>query len=594
MRIFIPYDADLLKKFMGKEELDEEQLAFVHDAVWSKLFHVAICDHTYKAIKLCRPGFEKEAEENDRLISILEAQEKTIEFQVDGARCETKFTRDQFEKHVFDQAIEHWKESLSIGGQFQKDPDPKKEEENRKEAEGHAKDYSDRGITIVNELRKRVQYIDDKPLEKKYVLVMLPYPSGAGLHVGHAYGYFVMDSYCRWLRHQNHEVFQPFGYDAFGLPTENYARQVGRPPEEVTQENINNFRGQIRRANTQFEERLITSDPSYQKWTQWVFTQMLERGIAYKAERSEPYCPSCKTVLAKSEIKGYSNIILEDDPSARCKRCNTKPEWTSTSQWFFRITDYKQRLIDGLDHIDYPESTKVQQRHWLENLTDWCVSRQRKWGCPIPVEGETDTLDTFVDSSFYYVRYCDPTNEEQLCAPEKYQQVDLCVGGAEHACAHLIYARFVHMFLYDIGVVPYPEPFKKVLHNGMITKDGYKMSKSIGNVVDPDDYDPRALRMYLMFIGPYTESADWNDRGVVGVTRFLNRFEEWMGKSGGDRIDKEIDAFEAQLNKDTAAFKFNKVVSGFMTFLNAHKNKSLVPSQRARLTRLLNIYAPTS
>lgn len=427
--------------------------------------------------------------------------------------------------------------------------------------------------------------------DSKYILVCFPYPSGDGLHVGHAYNYFIIDSYCRWLRHKGHEVFQPFGWDAFGLPAENYARKVGRDPADVTKENIVRFRAQMKRGNTQFQELLSTSDLSYQKWTQWIFMQMLERGLAYKTERKEPYCPSCETVLAKSEIKGYSNIVLEDDPSARCKRCNSTPRWTSTSQWFLKITDYKQRLIDGLDHIDYPESTKAQQRHWLENLTDWCVSRQRRWGCPIPVEGETDTLDTFVDSSFYYVRYCDPTNEQQLCAPEKYKQVDICIGGAEHACAHLIYARFVHMFLYDIGAVPVLEPFKKVTHQGMITKDGHKMSKSVGNVVDPDKYDPRALRMYLMFIGPYTEGGDWNDRAIGGVEKFLRRFETWMSKHGDDAID--IDKFEAQLDRDTEAMKFNKVVSGFMILLNENKHKSLNKEQRARLSALLNNYAPT-
>lgn len=427
-------------------------------------------------------------------------------------------------------------------------------------------------------------------LDRKYILVCFPYPSGDGLHVGHAYNYFIIDSYCRWLRHKGHDVFQPFGYDAFGLPAENYARKVGRNPADVTKENIARFRQQMERGNTLFDERLITSDPSYQKWTQWVFTQMLEQGLAYKEERKEPYCPSCETVLAKSEIKGYYNTIIEDDPSARCKRCNSKPNWVSTPQWFLRITAYKQRLIDGLDHIDYPESTKAQQRHWLENLTDWCVSRQRKWGCPIPVEGETDTLDTFVDSSFYYVRYCDPANEHQLCAPENYRQVDICVGGAEHACAHLIYARFVHMFLYDIGAVPTPEPFKKIVHQGMITKDGHKMSKSIGNVVDPNAYDPRALRLYLMFIGPYTEGGDWNDRAIGGVEKFLRRFDAWMEKEGDEAAD--IDAFEAQLDRDAAAMKFNKIVSGFMIFMNNNKNKALSPEQKMRLRNLLNIYAP--
>lgn len=423
-------------------------------------------------------------------------------------------------------------------------------------------------------------------MSSKYILVCFPYPSGDGLHVGHAYNYFIVDSYCRWLRHKGHEVFQPFGYDAFGLPAENYARKVGRDPADVTKENIARFRQQMQRGNTAFEERLITSDPSYQKWTQWIFTQMLDRGLAYKAKREEPYCPSCETTLAKADIAGVGMV----EKGWTCRRCDSLVEHRQTEQWFLRITDYKQRLIDGLDHIDYPESTKAQQRHWLENLTDWCVSRQRKWGCPIPVEGETDTLDTFMDSSFYYVRYCDPNNEEQLCAPEKYKQVDICVGGAEHACAHLIYARFVHMFLYDIGIVPCLEPFKKVIHQGMITKDGHKMSKSIGNVVDPDKYDPSALRMYLMFLGPYTEGGDWNDRAISGVIKFLRRFSAWMEKEGDDTID--IDTFEAQLDRDTAAMKFNKIVSGFMILLNQNKHKSLTKEQRMRLTALLNNYAP--
>lgn len=416
-------------------------------------------------------------------------------------------------------------------------------------------------------------------VDSKYILCMFPYPSASALHVGHAFNYFVMDSYCRWLRHKGHEVFQPFGYDAHGLPTELAAQKQGRDPSEIAIENITKFRSQMEHGNTQFQELLSTSDPSYQKWTQWIFLQMLERGIAYKAAREEPWCPSCNTVLAKSQIQGK-----------RCERCGTETEQRSTEQWFLRITDYKQRLIDGLDHIDYPNSTKAQQRHWLENLTDWCVSRQRKWGCPIPVEGETDTLDTFLDSSFYYVRYCDPTNDEQLCAPEKYKQVDLCVGGPEHACGHLIYARFVHMFLYDIGAVPVEPCFKRVVHQGMITKDGAKMSKSTGNVVDPDNYDPRALRMYLMFIGPYTEGGDWNDRAIGGVEKFLRRFQEWMSKEGDGTID--IDAFEAQLEKDTMAMKFNKVVSGFMILLKENKDRALTKEQRERLTNLLNIYTP--
>lgn len=423
-----------------------------------------------------------------------------------------------------------------------------------------------------------------------YVLTMFPYPSGDGLHVGHAYNYAVMDTYCRWLRLMGEDVFQPFGYDAFGLPAENYAKKVGRDPQEVTTENIERFRGQMKHMRTQFQERLVTTDPSYQQWTQWLFLRLKERGLAYKAVRKEPYCEKCGTVLAKSELGGYSNIILDDDPSAYCKRHGSVIEWREIQQWFFRITAYKQRLIDGLDAVDYPEGTKAQQRKWLDGLTDWSVGRQRKWGCPIPVEGESDTLDTFVDSSFYYVRYCDPNNPDQLCAPEKYQQVDLCVGGPEHACQHLIYARFIHYFLCDIGVVPVEEPFKRVVHQGMITRNGAKMSKSTGNVVRPDDFDPAELRMHLMFLGPYTEGGDWNDNAIKGVSRFLRRMNEWLSAPGNDEID--ITALRNSMDRRVRALQFNTAVSDWMKFYNANKHKSPSAACASAVREMLNCFAP--
>ena len=224
----------------------------------------------------------------------------------------------------------------------------------------------------------------------QYVCVMFPYPSGQGLHVGHYYNYAIADSYCRWMRSQGTEVFQPFGYDAFGLPAENYARKIGGDPRTVTCDNIERFRAQMQRMNTQFDERLVTSEPDYIRWTQWVFSLLHERGLAYKAWSDVNWCSGCQTVLANEQASGGS-----------CDRCGTAVVQKSMNQWFFKITDYKERLIANLDHIDYPASTIKQQRAWLKNLRDWCVSRQRSWGCPIPVEGETDTLDTFVDSSFY-------------------------------------------------------------------------------------------------------------------------------------------------------------------------------------------------
>lgn len=421
-------------------------------------------------------------------------------------------------------------------------------------------------------------------------MVMFPYPSGDGLHIGHAYNYAVMDTYCRWLGLMGENVFQPFGYDAFGLPAESYARKVGRDPADVTKENLERFRLQMAQMRTQFDERLVTTDPSYVKWTQWLFLKLKEHNMAYKAKRKEPYCHQCGTVLAKSEITGHYTEIMQGDPSARCRRHGSVIEWREVDQWFFRITSYKQRLIDGLDTVDYPEGTKTQQRHWLDNLVDWSVGRQRKWGCPIPIEGETDTLDTFVDSSFYYIRYCDPTNDKQLCAPDKYRQVDLCVGGPEHACQHLIYARFIHYFLYDIGVVPVEEPFKKVVHQGMITRNGAKMSKSTGNVVDPSAYNPDELRMCLMFIGPYTEGGDWNEGGIKGVSKFLRRIRSWIKETGDDAID--VTLLKKRMDKRVRALQFNTAVSDWMKFYNENKSKRPRKEDAERIEAMLECFAP--
>jgi leucyl-tRNA synthetase len=375
-------------------------------------------------------------------------------------------------------------------------------------------------------------------------------------------------------------VFQPFGYDAFGLPAENYAKKVGREPREVTLENIEKFRHQMFDMNTNYQELAVTCMPEYYKWTQWLFTKLLEHDLAYKSTGDVNWCPSCETVLANEQVK-----------EGKCERCSTVTDMKNLEQWYFRITKYRDRLIKNLDWIDYPEKTKAMQRHWLETLRDWCVSRQRKWGCPIPIEGETDTLDTFVDSSFYFIRYCDPNNETELCSKSKYKQPDLYVGGSEHACMHLIYARFINMFLYDIGIISEEEPFKRVVHQGMILNDGIKMAKSKGNVVDPGSYDADELRFYLMFIGHYFDGGSWSDQNIEGVRRFIRRFATWMNEEGMDTLD--LDTFDIQVSKLTEAFKFNKVVSEFMTMINQHKNKKLTPEIKERLISILEVYMPT-
>lgn len=415
----------------------------------------------------------------------------------------------------------------------------------------------------------------------KYVAVMFPYPSGSGLHIGHTYNYAIMDSYCRYWRHKGESVFQPFGYDSFGLPAENYAKKVGRDPKDVTYENIEKFRVQMDTMNTQYEEKLITSDESYQKWTQWLFTKLKEHGLAYKKDGDVNWCNSCETVLAREQVKNDC-----------CERCSTPVETKTMNQWYFKITDYKERLIKNLDWIDYPKPTINAQRMWLENLHDWCVSRQRSWGCPIPVDGESDTLDTFVDSSFYFIRYCDSDNNEEMCSKDKYKQVDVYVGGNEHACMHLIYARFINMFLYDIGVVSEEEPFKKVVHNGVITRGGTKMSKSKGNVVNPDDYDPDELRFYLMFIAHYFDGGEWCDSNIKGISRFINKCKVWVGNSSIDGEEIEFDKFIEKIDVFVESFKFNKVVSSFMEFYNKNKNKKMSIESSKKFRDVIKCFVP--
>jgi leucyl-tRNA synthetase len=406
-----------------------------------------------------------------------------------------------------------------------------------------------------------------------FIVVMFPYPSGSGLHCGHWYNYAIMDSYCRYKRFLGLDVFQPFGYDAFGLPAENYAKQVGREPKEVTYENIDKFRLQIKQMNTEFEELLITSDESYQKHTQWLFTKLYEKGLAYKKDGEVDFCESCETTLAREQVK--------DD---KCDRCNSVVIKKTLNQWYFKTTAYKERLIANLNKIDYPKSTIKQQKVWLENLHDWCISRQRKWGCPIPIEGESDTMDTFVDSSFYFIIYC-------LIKGIKPKPVDLYVGGSEHACMHLIYSRFITMFLNDIGFIDFEEPFTKVIHQGMILNNGEKMSKSKGNVVNLDNYDSDEIRFYLMFIGHYFDGGSWSDQNINGVKRFVQRFSNWMQKKGTETI--ELSNFKKQIFDYTESFKFNKVVSSFMILFNENKNKELTTECKNEILDLLQIYMPS-
>lgn len=414
----------------------------------------------------------------------------------------------------------------------------------------------------------------------KYILAAFPYPSGSGLHIGHAYAYSITDSYCRFLRHSGEEVFQPIGWDSHGLPTEMYAKKVGREPYEVANENIENFRQQFNKMDTQYTELVSTCEESYIKWTQWIFTKLKEHNLAYKKFGDVNWCESCETVIANEQVKDGS-----------CEKCGSKIVIKQQNQWYFKITDYRQRLIDGLNKVDYPESVKRSQRNWLENMHDWSVGRQRKFGAKIPIEGEADTLDTFVDSSFYFIRYCDPFNNTKIADFDKIRQVDVYCCGAELSTNHLIYARFINMFLYDIGVTPFEEPFKRVICNGMIVaSDGQKMSKSRGNVVNPDEYDSDTLRFYLMFIAHFFDGGSWSDKNINGITKFINRFLEWISREGTESID--FDKFKTTVYNYSNSFKFNKVVSEFMTLVKSCRHLNINSQQKQEIITLLEVYMP--
>ncbi|MBR2998607.1 leucine--tRNA ligase [Candidatus Saccharibacteria bacterium] len=571
----------------------------------------------------------------------------------------------------------------------------------------------------------------EKPGVPKMMLAeMFPYPSGAGLHVGHVRNFTIVDVLTRFFEQQRLNVMRPFGYDTFGLPAENYAIKTGRAPQDVTAENVANFRKQAKRLGyaIDWSREVSTSDPEYYKWTQWCFLQLYKKGLAYQKESYQWWCPEDQTVLANEQVE-----------NGKCWRCGHEVEKKKMKQWFFKITEYADELLDGIDALEWPERIKTMQKNWIgrsvgaeiefkvagaEDITvfttrpdtiygatflvlapehpsveflvnddtreevmaykaaalkkseierqenkektgvftgsyainpatkekipiyvadyvlvgygtgaimavpayderdrefaekfdlpiveaelcefgqfgtpkttyrmrDWLISRQRYWGCPIPIaydkEGnphpipedqlpvmlpeisdykpdksgrsalakakdwlkvtidgeemtrETDTLDGYACSSWYLWRYASPHDKKAAWNPEavKYwEPVDYYCGG-DHAVAHLLYIRFWCKFFADEGYLPFREPIKKLLYNGYINApDGKKMSKSKGNVIDPldvinDGYGADTLRTYEMFIGPYDMDAAWDPRSVGGVYRFLNRCYNLLGE----------------------------------------------------------------
>ena len=427
--------------------------------------------------------------------------------------------------------------------------------------------------------RWQARWNDDPPApaphgEPFYNLAEFPYPSAEGLHVGHVLTYCGVDVVGRYQRMRGRAVFQPMGFDSFGIHTENYALKVGEHPAALTQRTIANYRRQLSRVGCAWDwTGVVTSDPSYYRWTQWLFLQLFRAGLAYQAEAAVVWCPSCATVLAHEQV--------EED---RCERCGSEVTDRVMRQWFLRITAYRERLVAGLDPLDWPEPAKNTQRRWLAGMHDWLISRQRYWGPPIPIvhcdvcgevpvpedalpvllpdvadvrptgddrsplaavasfvttvcpscggpaRRETDVSDTFFDSSWYFLRHPSADIGSAAWDPDRTARllpVDLYAGGPEHVARHHLYARFVTMALHDLGLVDFEEPFPGLRLHGTVTRDGAKMSKSRGNVVNPDEYVDRhggdVLRAHLLSSGRWFATADFSDAGITGVERLFTR-----------------------------------------------------------------------
>ena len=657
----------------------------------------------------------------------------------------------------------------------------------------------------------------DHDKEKFYALVEFPYPSGQGLHVGHPRPYTALDVVARKKRLEGLNVLYPMGFDAFGLPTENYAIENKIHPAKVTEDNIANFKNQLNSIGFSFDwdREINTTDPDYYKWTQWIFTQLFKKGLAYKDEMSVNWCPSCQVGLANEEVV-----------DGKCERCGTEVVHKMKNQWMLKITEYADRLIDDLDEVDYEDRIKAQQINWIgrskganvdfnikdtdqkltvyttrpdtifgvtymvispehpildqykekianfnevvdyqeqarkksdferaelnkdktgvildglsainplsgkeipiwvsdyvlmtygtgaimavpahdsrdyefaktfdmpivpvyetggetelpltdinqgvsinseflnglsatnakkkaieyieENklgqattnfkLRDWVFSRQRYWGEPIPMvycedhgwvpvdeadlpvklpevdsyeptatgesplseieefvnttcpicggsaKRETDTMPQWAGSSWYYLRYMDPHNNDAIASKEAldyYSPVDWYNGGMEHTTLHLLYSRFWHKFLYDLGVVPTKEPYIKRTSHGMILgEDHQKMSKSRGNVVNPDniirDYGADTLRTYEMFIGDFSSTAIWSDEGVRGCRKYLERVYNMIDLvEDGDHYSKDLEVAIHQtikkVTEDYENLKFNTAIASLMSLSN--------------------------
>lgn len=476
---------------------------------------------------------------------------------------------------------------------------------------------------------------------------MFPYPSGT-LHVGHLRNYTIADVIARYRKMKGDRVVQPMGWDVFGLPAENAAIANGVSPREWTDKNIAAMRTQIRAMNCDidWDREIATNNPDYYRWTQWFFSRMVERGIAYRKKGVVNYDPVERTVLANEQV----------DDDGRGWRSGAKVERREMEQWYVATTRYAEEMIADIDASGMPPEVRRMQRSRIADLRDWCVSRQRFWGTPIPVvhcprcgavpvpderlpvvfpepEGdwkdyprqieawkcgatcpkcggaatrETDTMDTFVDSAWYFFRYLDPRNPDRPFDPEvaaDWMPMAFYVGGREHATAHLVYARFFARFVRDLGMYAGSEPFARVVAQGMVTGKTYrdaetgeylpasefvsgcgksqeaarvtweKMSKSKFNGVSVAgaiaERGADVVRTYVAFKAPVEKDLMWNEGDIAGVRRFLNRVRGLTPCGSQDRdpgAARETARVWREYCRNMDALKFNVAIAACMKF----------------------------
>lgn len=474
---------------------------------------------------------------------------------------------------------------------------------------------------------------DDGSRPRRYLLTMFPYPSG-DLHMGHAEVFAITDVVARYWRAKGFDVLNPVGWDSFGLPAENAAIRRGEHPAVFTEANIATQAASIRRYGVSFDwsRRLHTHEPEYYRWTQWLFARMHERGLAYRAAAEVNWCPTDRTVLANEQVVGGMCERCGTTVVAR-----TLTQWfLRITAYADRLLDDMSLLEPG-----WPSHVLAMQRNWIGRedgpdgttyrLHDWLVSRQRYWGAPIPVvhcpacgevvvpddelpvelpylegdelvpgdvsplaaaeewrrttcprcggpaERDTDTMDTFVDSSWYFLRYLSPGYDAGPFRPEdaaRWMPAALYVGGVEHATMHLLYARFVTKVLYDMGLVPSPEPYARLMNQGQVVNHGRAMSKSLGNGVDLaaelDRHGVDAVRLAMLFSGPPEDDVDWADVSPEAMRKFLARVLRLVpaaDRTGGDGtgiLRRAVHRTVRDIDTLVAAGRFNVAVARLM------------------------------